>query len=323
MKPGRVCLIGGGGYVGTTLARRLLDEGRTVTVVDTFWFGDHLGTHPRLHKIEADIRRDGWVKEALTDVDTVVVLACLSNDPMADLDPELTRAVNLDALQRVILDAKAHGARRLIYASSSSVYGIQDVPRVVESTPLKPITLYSRYKGEIEDFLNAHVDDGFVGVSVRSATVCGYSPRMRLDLLLNLFCWLALRQGAITIEGGSQIRPLIHMQDVVDFYVRLLGAEARLVQGEAYNVSSGNYTVQQVADMVSAYTGCALTYTGVVDARSYPLDAEKAERVLGFKTRRTIDDAMVEVCEAIHAGRIDGTSANFNLRRYRELVGAL
>jgi nucleoside-diphosphate-sugar epimerase len=226
-------------------------------------------------------------------------------------------------MQQVILAARRHGARRLVYASSSSVYGVQDVPRVVESTPLKPITLYSRYKGEIEDFLNAHVDDGFVGVSVRSATVCGYSPRMRLDLLLNLFCWLALRQGTITIEGGSQIRPLIHMQDVVDFYLLLLEADAGLVQGQAFNVSSGNYTVQQVADMVAAYTGCSLTYTGVVDARSYPLDAEKAERVLGYRTRRTIDEAMVEVCDAIRAGRIDGSSANFNLRRYRELVGSL
>jgi nucleoside-diphosphate-sugar epimerase len=318
--PLKVCVVGGGGYLGTLLAGRLLGEGHTVTVYDTFWFGDHLGEPRDLTKINGDVRDTARVTDALRGADAVILLACLSNDPMADIDPGFTREVNLDALQRLITAAKGLGIPRLLYASSTSVYGIQDVPRVVETTPMKPITLYSKYKAEIEQYITARVSDKFTGVIVRGATVSGYSPRMRLDLLVNLFCWLALKNGTITIEGGKQIRPLIHIQDLVDFYVRMLAADAKLVNGEAFNVTAGNFTVQQIADMLQGYTGCKLTYTGVTDPRSYPADGEKAATVLGYRTRRTIQDAMVEVCDAIKAGRISGKTENFNLKRYKELV---
>jgi len=317
-----MCVVGGGGYLGTVLVRRLLDHGHAVTVYDTFWFGDHLGEHPKLRKITGDMRDTPLLRTALSGAEVVILLACLSNDPMADIDPDFTREVNLDALQRLILAAKELGVRRLLYASSTSVYGIQDVPRVVESTPMKPLTLYSRYKAEIEEFLKQQLDHDFTGVIVRGATVCGYSPRMRLDLLVNLFAWLALKKGVITIEGGKQVRPLIHIQDLVEFYELLLTVEPKLVQGEAFNVTAGNFTVQQIADMVQRHTGCQLTYAEVTDWRSYPADGEKAAKVLGYRTRRTIDESMVEVCDAIKAGRINGDSSNFNLRRYKELVEA-
>jgi len=317
-----ICVVGGGGYLGTVLVRRLLDRGHAVTAFDTFWFGDHLGEHPRLRKVTGDVRDTPLVRSAMNGADVVILLACLSNDPMADIDPEFTKEVNLDALQRLILAARELGVRRLLYASSTSVYGIQDVPRVVESTPMKPLTLYSRYKAEIEEFLTSQLEDGFTGVIVRGATVSGYSPRMRLDLLVNLFAWLALKKGVITIEGGKQVRPLIHIQDLVDFYELLLTADPKAVQGEAFNVTAGNFTVQQIADMVQSYTACQLTYAEVTDWRSYPADGEKAARVLGYRTRRTIEDAMVEVCDAIKAGKIGGDSSNFNLRRYKELVEA-
>jgi nucleoside-diphosphate-sugar epimerase len=318
----RICVVGGGGYLGTVLVRRLLSLGHTVSVFDTFWFGDHLGDHPALTKTIGDIRDTEATTPLLRSADVLILLACLSNDPMADIDPAFTKEVNLDALQRLITEAKGHGVRRLLYASSTSVYGIQDVPRVVESTPMRPITLYSTYKAEIERYITARVDDGFVGVIVRGATVSGYSPRMRLDLLVNLFCWLALKNGTITIEGGKQIRPLIHIEDLVDFYVAMLTADNKLVNGEAFNVTAGNFTVQQIADMVQSYTGCKLAYTGVTDPRSYPADGEKAATVVGYRTRRTIQEAMVEVCDAIKAGRISGKTENFNLKRYKELVEA-
>src|SRR3990172_7035359 len=168
-----MCVVGGGGYLGTVLVRRLLDHGHAVTVYDTFWFGDHLGEHPKLRKITGDMRDTPLLRTALSGAEVVILLACLSNDPMADIDPDFTREVNLDALQRLIVAAREGGVGRLVYASSASVYGMQDVPRVVETTPLKPLTLYSRYKVAIEEFLKEQLTDGFVGVSVRSSTVCG------------------------------------------------------------------------------------------------------------------------------------------------------
>jgi len=319
----QVCVVGGGGYVGTLLTRSLLDASYRVTVFDAFWFGDRLGEHPALSKITDDIRDTARVSSAMAGHEAVILLACISNDPMADLDPAFTKEVNLDAIQRLILAAKALGVARLVYASSASVYGMQDVERVTEDTPLKPITLYSTYKMEVEAFLQGQTTDGFTSVAVRSSTVCGYSPRMRLDLLLNLFCYLALTRGSIAIEGGQQIRPLIHIQDLVAFYRLMLEVEATKIRGEAFNVSSGNFTVLQVAEMVRAQTGCQLTYSSVVDGRSYPADSEKAARVLGFRTRRTIHDAMIEVCDAIRDGRIcTDDSTNFNLRRYKELHAA-
>ena len=231
------------------------------------------------------------------------------------------RSVNLAEKFRHHL--KAAGVERLVYASSASVYGIQDVERVTEDTPLKPITLYSKYKAEIEEFLRGQASETFTTVAVRSSTACGYSPRMRLDLLVNLFCYLALEKGSIAIEGGAQIRPLIHIQDLVEFYHLMLEAEPALIQGQAFNVSSGNFTVLEVAEMVRASTGCELTYSSVVDGRSYPADASKAARVLGFRTRFTTRDAMIDVCAAIRDGRIcTSDSANFNLRRYKELLAA-
>jgi len=319
----RVCVVGGGGYVGTLLTRSLLDQGYRVTVFDAFWFGDHLGQHPALVKIKGDIRDTALVQSAMRGHDAVILLACISNDPMADLDPEFTKQVNLEAIQRLILAARALGLARLVYASSTSVYGVQNIERVVEETPLKPITLYSTYKAEIERFLLEQVGNGFTGVIVRSSTASGCSPRMRLDLLVNLFSYLGLVKGVIAIEGGEQIRPLIHIQDLVEFYQLVLEADPVLVAGEAFNITSGNFTVLQVAEMVRDYTGCELTYAATVDGRSYPADASKAARVLGYRTRRTIHDAMIEVCDAIRDGRIRTDDAsNFNLRRYKELLAA-
>ncbi len=316
-----VCVVGGGGYVGTALTRSLLDAGAGVSVFDVFWFGDHLGEHPRLTKVKGDMRDTALVRNAMAGQEAVVLLACVSNDPMADIDPALTKEINLDATKRLIVAAREVGVRRFVYASSTSVFGIQNIERVVEETPHKPITLYSKYKSEIEHFLKEQLNDGMTGVIVRGATVSGYSPRMRLDLLVNLFSYLGMVKGVIAIEGGKQIRPLIHIRDLVDFYRLMLEVDASKVQGEAFNVSSGNFTVLQVAEMVREYTGCELTYASVVDGRSYPADAEKATRVLGYRTRRTIHDAMVEVCDAIRDGRIRTDDAsNFNLRRYKELL---
>ncbi len=301
----RIVLIGGGGYIGTQLTRKLLDIGSAVTVFDTFWFGDSLGDRPELTKIRGDIRDDEAVRRAVAGQDAMVLMACLSNDPMSDIDPKLTKSINYDASSRAVGHAREAGVGRCVYASSSSVYGVQDVPRVTEDVPLKPITLYSRYKAEMEEVVNAAGDEDFTVVSIRSATVCGYSPRMRLDLLMNLFAYLAMKKGVIRVEGGDQIRPLIHISDIVDFYCLLLHLPHQRIHRQAYNVSAGNYAVREVAELVQKFIPCELDYVDVVDRRSYPLCSDRAAEELGFLAGNTIEDALVEVQQAMEKGEID------------------
>jgi nucleoside-diphosphate-sugar epimerase len=316
-----VLVSGGGGFVGTVLTDRLLNLGHTVRVLDTFWFGDFLAAHPRLTKIAADMRDPRAVDTALDGVSTVIQLACLSNDPTSDLDPELTRAINFDACRDIIHAARRKGVSRFIYASSASVYGVRDEPNIVEDMPLEPITLYSRYKAEIEDALFAIDDPAFTTVAVRNSTVSGFSPRMRLDLIISIFVRAALRKKLITIEGGNQLRPLIHMQDLVDFYVRLLDADAAAIHRQAFNVSSDNYKVIDVARMVQERIPCEFAFAGFTDPRSYHVDTGKVERMLAYKPSRTIESAIDEVKAALVDGRIDDEDPRcYNIRHMKTLV---
>jgi nucleoside-diphosphate-sugar epimerase len=316
-----VLVSGGGGFVGTVLTERLLGLGYNVRVLDTFWFGDFLGQHPRLTKIAGDMRDPRAVEAALEGAQTVIQLACLSNDPTSDLDPELTKSINFDACRDIIHAARRKGVGRFIYASSASVYGVRDEPNIVEDMPLKPITLYSRYKAEIEDELFAIDDPNFITVAVRNSTVSGFSRRMRLDLIISIFVRAALRKKLITIEGGNQLRPLIHMQDLVDFYVRLLDADAASIHRQAFNVSSDNYKVIDVARMVQERIPCEFTFAGFTDPRSYHVDTSKVERMLGYKPSRTIESAIDEVAAALIDGRIDDEDPRcYNIRHMKTLV---
>jgi nucleoside-diphosphate-sugar epimerase len=316
-----VLVSGGGGFVGTVLTDRLLTLGHDVKVLDTFWFGDFLPAHPRLTKIKGDLRDPRAVGAALDGVTTVIQLACLSNDPTSDLDPDLTKSINLDGCRDIIHAARRKGVSRFIYASSASVYGVRDEPNIVEDMPLEPITLYSRYKAEIEDELFAIDDPGFTTVAVRNSTVSGFSPRMRLDLIISIFVRAALRRKLITIEGGNQLRPLIHMQDLVDFYVRLLDADAAKIHRQAFNVSADNYKVIDVARMVQERIPCEFAFAGFTDPRSYHVDTSKVERTLGYKPSRTIESAIDDVQAALVDGRIDDEDPRcYNIRHMKTLV---
>ena len=316
-----VLVSGGGGFVGTVLTDRLLSLGHTVKVFDTFWFGDFLPAHPRLTKIKGDLREARDVAGAVQGVDTVIQLACLSNDPTSDLDPELTKSINFDGCRDIIHAARRAGVQRFIYASSASVYGVRDEPNIVEDMRLEPITLYSRYKAEIEDELFAIDDPQFTTVAVRNSTVSGFSPRMRLDLIISIFVRAALRNKVITIEGGNQLRPLIHMQDLVDFYIRLLDAPAEKIHRQAFNVSSDNYKVIDVARMVQERIPCEFKFAGFTDPRSYHVDTGKVERTLGYKPSRTIESAIDEVQAALADGRIDDNDPRcYNIRHMKTLV---
>jgi nucleoside-diphosphate-sugar epimerase len=316
-----ILIIGGGGFVGTVLTQRLLDLGYTVRVLDTFWFGDFVKEHANLTKIKGDMRDQNVVDQALSGIDTVIQLACLSNDPTSDLDPELTKDVNYTACKNIIHQAKAKGIKRFIYASSASVYGVRDEANITEDMVLAPITLYSQYKADIEEVLLEAADDEFTTVAVRNSTVSGYSPRMRLDLIISIFVMLAMKKGSITIEGGQQLRPLIHMEDLIDFYVLLLQADREKIHRQAFNVSSGNFKVLDVAQMVQERIPCDLEFVGYTDPRSYHVSTDKVHRVLGYQTKRPIAQAIEELKGAFAQGIIDSADSRcYNIKHLKVLM---
>jgi nucleoside-diphosphate-sugar epimerase len=320
MKP-TVLVSGGAGFVGTVLTERLLSLGYPVKVLDTFWFGDFLGEHPNLTKIKGDLRDARAVDAAVEGVQTVIQLACLSNDPSSELDADLTRSINFDGCRDIIHAARRKGVSRFLYASSASVYGVRDEPEIVEDMTLEPITLYSRYKAEIEDELFAIDDPNFTTVAVRNSTVSGFSKRMRLDVIIPIFVRAAVRNKKISIEGGQQLRPLIHMQDLVDFYVLLLDAPHDRIHRQAFNVSSDNYKVIDVAKMVQERIPCELTFASVTDARSYRVNTDKVAKALGYRTKYSIESAIEEVKGALLDGRIDDNDPRcWNMKYMKMLV---
>jgi nucleoside-diphosphate-sugar epimerase len=331
-----VLLTGGAGYIGSVLLPKLLSAGHRVTCLDVLLFGREplagvIG-HPGFELVAGDLRNARLVGDLLDRgcFDAVIHLAAISNDPSSDLDPELTRAVNLDAQASLMRLAKAAGIWRFVYASSASVYGITDEPDVTEDLPLAPLTLYARYKAEGEQTLAGLVGPGFTGVAVRSATVCGYSPRLRLDLTVNILTSQALTNGTIRVFGGTQQRPNIHIQDLTDLYVQLLDADEEAINGRAFNVSHSNATVMELAELVRAAIDPRLPIDVIAtdDLRSYRLSARRIADVLGFVPRRDLTAAIEELREAFAAGRVPDPSAavyrNVALMKQRpDLLGAV
>jgi nucleoside-diphosphate-sugar epimerase len=310
----KVLVTGGAGYIGSVLAPKLSAHA-DVTIVDALWFE---GANRRFLDaldatvIRGDLRDESVVNaDFLRGFDTVIHLAAVSNDPCSDIDPSLTRSINLDATARLMRQAKRAGVRKFIFASSASVYGVKDDPDVTEELPLEPITLYARYKAEAEQVLNALVDDRFLGISVRAATVCGYSPRLRLDLTINILTFQALTQRKITVFGGSQMRPNIHIEDLTDLYVRLATSDAGLINGRAYNVSRSNATVLQLAETVRDEIDHAIpiVVTPTSDLRSYQLSAELIRRELGYVPKRELVDAVRDLRSAYASGMVPDPSA--------------
>src|SRR5262249_17610158 len=218
-------------------------------------YGDVLAPHPELEIVKGDLRDPSRVETALKGCDAVIHLACISNDPSFDLDPTLGRSINYDCFRPLVKAAKDAGVRRFIYASSSSVYGIKSAPDVHEGLPLEPLTDYSKYKAMCEDVLVAEREPGFVTVILRPATVCGYAPRLRLDLTVNILTNLAINNGRITVFGGNQLRPNIHVEDMTDLYLKLLEIPDQTIDGKVWNAGYHNLKVRAIADMVKAEVG--------------------------------------------------------------------
>ncbi|MEN6344234.1 MAG: NAD-dependent epimerase/dehydratase family protein [Armatimonadia bacterium] len=306
----RVFVTGGAGYVGAVLVPKLLEAGHEVTVLDLFLYGDHVleavKDHPGLKLVRGDLRDQALLREVLPGSDAVIHLACISNDPSFELDPELGRSINYDAFEPLVKISADGGVKRFIYASSSSVYGIKDEDNVTENLPLEPLTDYSKYKALCEEVLQRYQSQDFTTVTVRPATVCGYSPRLRLDLTVNILTNHAVNRGRITVFGGSQRRPNIHIGDITDLYVDLLARPAAQVAGKVWNAGYENHKVSEIAQIVKGVVGKAVEIVTepTDDLRSYHISSELIRRDLGFVPQHTIEDAVRNLVDAFGAGLI-------------------
>ena len=306
----KVVVTGGAGYVGAVLVPKLLAQGHQVKVIDLYLYGrevlDAVKGHPNLIQTEGDIRDRTLLARELAGYDSVIHLACISNDPSFELDPALGRSINYDAFLGLVEAAKKRGVNRFIYASSSSVYGIKEVENVTEDLPLEPLTDYSKYKAMCEEVLLRAREPGFVTLILRPATVCGYSPRLRLDLTVNILTNHAVNNRKITVLGGRQMRPNIHIEDVADLYVQSLEWADEKIDGKIFNAGYENHTVAQIAGIVRGQVGpdVEILSQPTNDLRSYHISSEKIKRELGFVPRRTIEDAVQGLVEAFAAGRI-------------------
>lgn len=302
----RILVAGGAGYVGSKLVPALLKKGHEVVVLDLYLYGEEvLNPHPHLHEIKGDIRDPAIVDEALSGCEHVIHLACISNDPSFELNPELGKSINFDAFEPFVRKAKEKGVRRFIYASSSSVYGIKSEPNVTEDMPLEPLTDYSKYKAACEEVLFRYMTNDFVCTVLRPATVCGYAPRQRLDVVVNILTNHAYHHKIVKVMGGSQLRPNIHIDDMVDAYLSVLEAPEEKVQGEIFNVGYHNHTVLEIGEMVAnTVGGCFLEIVPTVDDRSYHVSSSKIAKKLGFAPRRTIQEAVESLLEAFNTGKL-------------------
>lgn len=327
-----ILITGGAGYVGNVLVPQLLKSGYNVRVFDIMFFGkDTLPlSHPNLEVIEGDIRDTDDFAQACKGIDVVLHLACISNDPSFELDGGLSKSINYDCFEPMVLAAKQAKVKRFVYCSSSSVYGVSDRPQVTEDTPLLPLTDYNKYKGLCEPILWKHMADDFTCVTIRPATICGYSPRTRLDLSVNILTNHAVNKNVITVFGGVQERPNLHIQDMCDAYELFITAPHEKIHGETFNIGFQNYSIMDLAKKVKAVVEQEFPEKGEIpivvtetnDIRSYRVNSDKIKRVLGFEAKHTIEDAVRDLCAAFKAGKLPDSMTDpkyFNVKQLQEL----
>jgi nucleoside-diphosphate-sugar epimerase len=323
-----VLVTGGAGYVGSALVPQMLDRGYRVKVLDLFIYGeevfDDVRAHPDLELVRGDLRDQALLRTILPGCETVIHLACISNDPSFELNPELGKSINYDAFEPLVQISQAAGVQRFIYASSSSVYGVKDVPDVTEEMALEPLTDYSKYKALCEEVLLRYQSPTFTTVIIRPATVCGYAPRQRLDVIVNILTNHAINTGKIKIFGGDQLRPNIHIQDMVDLYLLLLEVPAEKIAGRIFNAGYENHQVRELADMVRSNVGSDVVLETVPtdDNRSYQISSAKIARELGFTPGHTIDEAVRDLVAAFRAGKLPNSMQDpryFNIKMMQKI----
>jgi nucleoside-diphosphate-sugar epimerase len=315
-----ILVTGGAGYVGNLLVPQLLEDGHHVTVYDIMYFGkDTLPLdHPNLMVIEGDIRDTTKLGKACQSVDAVIHLACISNDPSFELDESLSTSINYDCFEPMVVAAKEAGVNRFIYASTSSVYGVSDALEVREDQPLVPLTHYNRFKGMCEPLLFKHQEPNFTCVTIRPSTICGYSSRTRLDLTVNILTNHAVNKAKITVFGGDQYRPNLHIKDMVRLYQTMLALPPKEIAGETFNVGYRNLSVMEIAEQVKEVVeeeypelgDIEIVRTPSDDNRSYRVTSDKIKNMLGFEPIFTVEDAIRDLCKAFREGKLPNSFDN-------------
>jgi nucleoside-diphosphate-sugar epimerase len=320
-----IFITGGAGYVGAVLVPRLLKDGYKVSVFDLMMYGeDVIDTHPNLTMIKGDIRDSKLLADKIPGHDAVIHLACISNDPSFELNPNLGKSINLDAFRPLVEISKNNKVKRFVYASSSSVYGVKTEPNVTEDFSLEPLTDYSKFKADCERILAEYQSNDFTTVTIRPATVCGYSKRQRLDVVVNILSNLAFHKREITVFGGDQLRPNIHIDDMVDAYIAILDAPNEKVAGEIFNAGYTNFTVTELANMTKEVIGedVKLITTPTNDNRSYHISSDKIDKILGFRAKRSIKDAVSDMKQAFERNLLPNSLTDekyFNIKRMQSL----
>jgi len=309
-----ILVTGGAGYVGAVLVPKLLKAGYNVKVIDLYLYGDDvLVPHPGLKEIKGDIRDVKLLEKEIPGTDAIIHLACISNDPSYELNPNLSKTINYDAFLPLVAIAKKNKVRRFIFASSSSVYGVKGTADVTEDMELEPLTDYSKYKALCEEHLLKEQTDDFTVLILRPATVCGYSPRLRLDLTVNILTNHAINNNRIRVFGGEQKRPNIHIEDVAQLYVQALVYPKEKIAGKIFNAGYENHTVRQIADLVKENVGrpgIVIAVEPTDDNRSYHISSEKIKKELGFVPKHTIAEAVQDLKKAFEAGKVPEPMTN-------------
>jgi len=308
-----ILVTGGCGFVGTVLTTRLLEDGHDVAVVDTQWFGNHLQPHPRLKVQKQDTRDVDSI--SLKDVDAIIHLANIANDPGVELNPTLSWEVNVLATQQLADRAVRTGVKCFIFASSGSVYGVKADPQVTEDLELVPISAYNKTKMVAERTLLSYAGDMQV-LCVRPATVCGYSPRMRLDLSVNMLTMQALKNGRMTVFGGDQTRPNIHIHDMVNVYRHLLGKPN--VASGCYNAGFENMSILEIARQIAAKAPAEIVVSESNDPRSYRQNSDKL-LATGFVRTSSVADAIDDVAAKFRAGTLVDDDQCYTVRWMKKL----
>jgi len=308
-----ILLTGGCGYIGTVLTQALLAEGHYVTVIDIQWFGNYLVEHKNLKIIKEDIRNADNIP--MRGVDAVMHLANIANDPCGELNSKLSWEVNVLGTMRLVEKAIENNVKQFIYASSGSVYGVKDEPEVTEGLSLVPISDYNKTKMVSERVLMSYRDRILIQC-VRPATVCGYSPRMRLDLSVNMLTMQALANGRITVLGGSQIRPNIHIRDMVAVYLHLLkmGKKAEGI----YNAGFENISILDIAKRIVKFIPAEIAISESNDPRSYRLSSKKL-LMTGFRQKYSVEDAIQELTRQFKTGNLKNENKHYNIKAMQML----
>jgi len=321
----KIFITGGAGYVGSKLVPKLLDLGHEVTVLDLMIYGEEvLDVNKKLNKITGDIRDVGLLEKAIPGHDTLIHLACISNDPSFELNPTLGKSINLDAFEPLVKVCVKNNVNKFIYASSSSVYGIKEEKNVTEDMKLEPLTDYSKFKGDCEKILNSYKSDNFITTTIRPSTVCGYARRQRLDLVVNILTNHAFHNREIKVFGGDQLRPNVHIDDMVESYLAVINADSKKINGEIFNVGFKNQSVNELANDVKEMIGSDIKIinTKSDDNRSYHVSSEKIKEILGFETKYTVKDAVLDLKIAFEQKSLLDTFDNeffFNIKRMNNI----